>query len=591
MAYRFDYGNRLREVTGKEAYQYDAHGRRTLASADAGQIRSMYGQDGVLRYQHDQRQAKAIDYVQLNGSLVGRRKVDIAPAALVVSAPGYSANGNYTVQWQALTGAQQYEVQEGFGGQWQGLYQGSGLSVAVSGKSSGSYRYRGRACNGSLCGNWGAEAITQVDVGPVGTPVLSAPASGINGNYTLNWADVQGAAKYVLETFDGSAWTVLSDSTATSFAVAGKPAGSYRYRLKACNPQGCTAYSAEVVVVALYAPAATSVSVPATSYNGSFTLTVAAAAQASSYRIEQQTNGGAWAEINRISSTQLAITGRAAGTYGYRAFACNDAGCSGASGTATIVVTLPPTGTPTISLPTTSYSSTVSLSWSAVGVTTYYQLYEQANGGGYTFVYSGPVNSAALGGRGPAQWDYRVRGCNDAGCGPFSPVASVRVIGPPGQPGISVPPTAGVGAAYSAVVGQVADATGYQIDESADGANWTLIAYDRTATVTKFSDGTFYYRGRACNPAGCSASSGVGQIVVSGAPPVPTGLRFTRNTTTQCEVTWTVSAGASYYQIRSGSGLIDTTSGSVYSYDERCRRPYTVRACNAQACSAWSTGL
>ncbi len=591
VAYRFDYGNRLREVTGKEAYQYDAHGRRTLASADAGQIRSMYGQDGVLRYQHDQRQAKAIDYVQLNGSLVGRRKVDIAPAALVVSAPGYSANGNYTVQWQALTGAQQYEVQEGVGGQWQGLYQGSGLSVAVSGKSSGSYRYRGRACNGSLCGNWGAEAITQVDVGPVGTPVLSAPASGINGNYTLNWADVQGAANYVLETFDGSAWTVLSDSTATSFAVAGKPAGSYRYRLKACNPQGCTAYSAEVVVVALYAPAATSVSVPATSYNGNFTLTVGAAAQASSYRIEQQTNGGTWAEINRISSTQLAITGRAAGTYGYRAFACNDAGCSGASGTATIVVTLPPTGTTTISLGGTSYSTTLSMSWGGIAAATHYEVVERANGGGWTTVYASAPTSLTLGGRGAAQWDYQVRGCNVGGCGPWSAVASVRVIGPPGQPGISVPPTAGVGAAYSVVVGQVADATGYQIDESADGANWTLIAYDRTATVTKGSGGTFYYRGRACNPAGCSASSGVGQIVVSGAPPVPTGLRFTRNTTTQCEVTWTVSAGASYYQIRSGSGLIDTTSGSVYSYDERCRRPYTVRACNAQACSAWSTGL
>ncbi|RRT95071.1 hypothetical protein, partial [Stenotrophomonas sp. 278] len=176
-----------------------------------------------------------------------------------------------------------------------------------------------------------------------------------------------------------------------------------------------------------------------------------------------------------------------------------------------------------------------------------YEVVERANGGGWSTVYASAPTSLTLGGRGAAQWDYQVRGCNVGGCGPWSAVASVRVIGPPGQPGISVPPTAGVGAAYSVAVGQVADATGYQIDESADGANWTLIAYDRTATVTKGSGGTFYYRGRACNPAGCSASSGVGQIVVSGAPPVPTGLRFTRNTTTQCEVTWTVSAGASYY--------------------------------------------
>lgn len=591
IAYRFDFGNRLREVTGKEAYQYDAHGRRTLAKTDAGEIRSMYGQDGVLRYQHDQRQAKAIDYVQLNGSLVGRRKVDIAPAALVVSAPGYSADGSYTVQWQALAGAQQYEVQEGIGGQWQSLYQGSALSVAVSGKGSGIYRYRGRACNGALCGNWGADAITQVDLGPQGTPVLTAPASGINGNYTLSWGNVQGAANYVLEVFDGSAWTVLADSASTSFAVTGKPAGSYRYRVKACNPEGCTAYSAESVVVALYSPAVTSVSVPATSYNGSFTVTVSAVAQAASYRIEQQLNGGAWAEINRISATQLAITGRAAGTYGYRAFACNDAGCSGASGTATIVVTLPPTGTPAISLPATSYSSTISMSWSAVGATTYYQLYEQANGGGYTFVYSGPVSSASLGGRGPAQWDYRARGCNDAGCGPFSPVASVRVIGPPGQPAMYAPASAGIGAAYTISLSVVGESTGYQIDESTDGANWTLISYDRNVSLTKGASGTFYYRGRACNPAGCGANSGVAQVIIAGAPPVPTGLRITRSTNTQCIVAWDLVSGASHYEIRSGTGWIETAGGTSYSYDDRCSRPYSVRSCNATACSAWSSGL
>jgi hypothetical protein len=41
-----------------------------------------HGQDGVLRYQHDQRQAKGFDYIQLNGSLVAKRAVDIAPAAI-----------------------------------------------------------------------------------------------------------------------------------------------------------------------------------------------------------------------------------------------------------------------------------------------------------------------------------------------------------------------------------------------------------------------------------------------------------------------------------------------------------------------------
>ncbi|KLD73036.1 hypothetical protein Y886_40170, partial [Xanthomonas hyacinthi DSM 19077] len=68
--YVFDYGNRLREATGKETYRYDGYGRRTLARQSAGTIGSMYDQAGALRYQKNQRQAKATDYITLGGSLV-----------------------------------------------------------------------------------------------------------------------------------------------------------------------------------------------------------------------------------------------------------------------------------------------------------------------------------------------------------------------------------------------------------------------------------------------------------------------------------------------------------------------------------------
>jgi hypothetical protein len=588
--FQFDFGNRLRVVTGKEAYQYDAHGRRTLANAQNGTIRSFYGQDGVLRYQQDQRNAEAIDYVHLNGSLVGKRAVDIAPAALVVSAPGYSGVGSYTVAWQALTGGQRYEIEESTAGQWTSIYAGSALSVLVNGKGTGTYRYRGRACNDAGCGAWGLEAVTQVEVPPQGTPALTVPASAVNGNYTVTWTVVQGASRYVLEEVVAGSWAALADTSATSFPVAGKPSGSYRYRVKACNPQGCSAYSPEAAVVSVQAPGAPSLSAPPASYDGAYTLYYSAMPQATTYRVEQQVNGGAWGEIDRTSATQLTLTGRTSGTYSHRVYACNEAGCSGASGVATTVVTLPPATAPVVSLPATSYSSTTSVSWSAVASATYYRLVERLNGGGWSLVLENGATSASLGGRWPGQWDYQVQACNVGGCGPWSALASMRLIGPPGVPAISVPATAGVGAAYVVAVGQVADATGYQIDESTDGANWTLIANGSSSTLTKGVGGTFYYRGRGCNPAGCGPSSSAGQIAVSGAPPVPTGLRITKSTTTQCEVMWNISAGATYYQLRS-SGMTETTNAVAVSFDDRCRRPYSVRACNAQACSEWSTGL
>ncbi|MCI4569370.1 RHS repeat-associated core domain-containing protein [Lysobacter sp. CFH 32150] len=74
--YTFDFGNRLRAAPGLESYRYDGHGRRVLAwaNASAQNILSMYGQDGVLRYQRDDRKVKVYNYIYLGGSLVATRE-------------------------------------------------------------------------------------------------------------------------------------------------------------------------------------------------------------------------------------------------------------------------------------------------------------------------------------------------------------------------------------------------------------------------------------------------------------------------------------------------------------------------------------
>lgn len=587
--FRFDYGNRLREVSSEERYQYDAYGRRILSDAENGTIRSMYGQDGVLRYQHDQRQAKAFDYVTLNGSLVAKRAVDIVPGALVVSAPGYSNEGSFKIQWKAVPGAQRYEIQEASGADWVGRYQGTDLSTSISGRVSGSYRFRGRVCTVAGCGAWSAEVVVQVERPPQGAPVLNAPATGLNGSYAVSWSEVSGAASYTLEELVGSTWTQRYSGSQRSLSVTGKASGSYRYRAKACNPQGCGAYSAEATVVVLLPPGKPTLTVPVTSYNGSYAVSISTVPQATTYRLEQQVNSGTWTELTRTSTTSIALSGRAAGRYGYRASACNEAGCGAVSAVASTQVTLPPTTTASISLGGTSYSSTVSMSWGAVAAATRYQLTERANGAAFAQVYEGAATSASRAGRGPAQWDYQVRGCNAAGCGPWSAIAGVRVIGPPAAPGISVPGTAGVGVGYTVSTNEAANATGYELDESSDGANWGLVSRERSFSTSKGAGGTWSYRARACNPAGCSGSSAVGQIVISSAPPVPTGVRITIRTSTQCQVMWGGSSGATYYDVlEDRTGMTYRTNTISWETDTRCGGQYKVRACNTQACSAWS---
>lgn len=422
---------------------------------------------------------------------------------------------------------------------------------------------------------------------PPVAPVLNAPAYGLGGSFAVEWNGVSGADSYQLQGMESGAWNAVYEGSGTRFDVAGKPAGAYSYRIRACNPSGCGGYSGEVSVIVVHVPAAPVVSVPQASYDGSYVLTIAAVGNATSYRVEQQMNDGAWIELLRTNDTNVPLSGRASARYSYRVAACNLAGCGAMGGTVSALVTLPPSVAPAISLAPASYSSSYELAWTPVAAATRYELVEQVNGGEFSWVYSEAATSTARSGRGPAQWGYMVRGCNIGGCGPWSAVAQIRVIGPPVAPSISLPATGGIGATYNVTLGEVADATGYQLEESGDGVNWGVVSGARTWSTAKAAGGTYYYRGRGCNPAGCGASSNVGQIVISSAP-VPVNVRVTVRKPQMCEVEWTPSAGATRYQIRGGSGPVFTVYSNSWSLDARCSGSYTVRACNDQACSAWS---
>src|SRR5690606_18802740 len=88
-AYEFDWGNRLRAVTGKEdSYHYDGHGRRALSFRRANGsnwLRSVYALDGRLLFQQDQGTATRKTYVYLGGSLIAERSLPNTGAATPAS--------------------------------------------------------------------------------------------------------------------------------------------------------------------------------------------------------------------------------------------------------------------------------------------------------------------------------------------------------------------------------------------------------------------------------------------------------------------------------------------------------------------------
>lgn len=534
-AFRFDLGNRLREAVGKETYRYDGHGRRTEAMhKDLGAIRSMYGQDGVLRYQHNEREAKAFEYIALNGSLVAKVSDVATPAVPVVSVPGFSTNGSYTVSWNAVTGATSFDLEESRdGAAWRHIYSGSDRSRNLSERSNVSYTYRARARNSAGHGAWSVPVTIFVQRPPVAPRSIFVPHSGPNGHYVVSWQppmvmagsdggepqSYTGISTYTLEEqYNGGAWTVVYENGADlSKPFWGKWPGSHAYRVKACNPYGCSGYVlADNPVMVVYPPAAPSLNAPSDSYNGSFSVTWTASSGATHYQLDENYNGGAWTQVESTTNTGAWFSARPAGRYGYGVRACNTAGCSPTSATAAVTVTLPP-GPTTVVAPASNFTGGYSISWGAVAHATYYRLEEVQAGGAWHEIYAGGALGIGVAARPDGTHHYRARACNAAGCSAYSGAAATMVSFPPPTP--PAPSSAMHVVFYDDIPRHGSCWVGINSAPRATYYNLRISGYQtfyvgpQTSTMTGF--GTNYcassHQVQACNAAGCSEWSAPSQ--------------------------------------------------------------------------------
>lgn len=347
-------------------------------------------------------------------------------------------------------------------------------------------------------------------------------------------------------------------------------------------------------------PAASAVvSVPTTALNGNYSVTWTAVTGAATYRLQEQIGSGAWATVQETAARSWAVSGKATGSYGYRVYACNPAGCGAVSATARTTVLYPPASAPGISAPGQSLGGAYTVSWNALAATTRYGLEESVNGGGWTMVASITGTSQAFSGKGTGTYAYRVRGGNDAGWGAYSGTATVSVIQPPGAPGLSGPASTGNGSATLSWNG-VAMAANYVLEQSVNGGGWGVVQNDGCTQSTRNGLGfaTYTYRVKACNAAGCSGYSN-NVAVVSNPPPgtpaitksVKVQWKVNRATKIRCEVEWTAMQGASSYEFQAYGGVTQyngpltsiKADGAAY-----CAASHIIRACNANGCSAWS---
>lgn len=511
-AFAFDYGNRLRAAGTAESYEYDAHGRRVKAGASGkGAIYSFYDNGGVLRFQRNERTGKQTDYLYLSGSLVSQVHGEAAPSVPALSAPGYITQGSVNLTWSPAGGANRYELQRALAGTWSTVFDGAAQSFTSTGLVTGTYQFRVRGCR-AVCGGWSNVASVAVALAPSTVPTLNVPATAFNGSYNVAWSAASGAERYELEeSANGGAWVQVHNAIGQSKAFSGKAGGSYNYRVRACNPVGCTGYSATAAVTVVYPPAtAPGLSAPARAAPGSIGIGWNGVAGATRYTLQESSNGGGWVTLFDGNAGSYATAARGVGNYGYRVAACNGAGCGPWSATSTVAVIGPPTIEPVISAPGLVNVPQYSLSWSVPANSESFVLEESANGGGWTVVHNGGGNSFGAS-RGNGSYAYRVRACNFAGCSPYSGIASVSVVLPPAATQIYVaewlstrkaPYQVQCSVGWRAVPG----ATEYQLEPSGAGRR----LYTGPKTYVQSNGGTYcasLYIVRACNAGGCSAWS------------------------------------------------------------------------------------
>ncbi|TBR39411.1 MULTISPECIES: RHS repeat protein [Dyella] len=357
--------------------------------------------------------------------------VTLAPNGTpTLTAPGGSINGAYTIGWSTVSAATNYTLQESFnGGAWTQVQANGNTSWAASGKGNGSYAYRVQACNVAGCGLWSSTGATTVLLPPPAPTSVTAPVTAY-GAFTVSWAAAPTATAYqVYQSFNGGAKALVYNGSAMSLTVAPSSSGTYGYSVYAANASGSSATSREsgnVVTVTLAPTLAPSISVPANSINGSYTVNWSGVSGATSYTLQEQFNGGAWGNVQANGSTSWGASGKGTGIYGYRIQACNVGGCGPWSSVGTTAVLLPPI-TPTglaVTVSGTVDKPVVHLSWNASANATTYNLEETHPQDGVFILYSGPNTSAGMLTYANGQVRFRVQACNSSGCSAWSAYAS-----------------------------------------------------------------------------------------------------------------------------------------------------------------------
>jgi len=539
-----------------------------------------------------------------------------------ITAPTTSSSGSYTITWGTSSGdVKNYILEESKnGGSYVSVGTVTTTSKALSGKGSGSYRYRVKACGFTIgCSSYQTETYDSVvRIKPV-TPGTANPTTSTDTNsVTVSWSSVTNATYYNIQRRNnGGSWsTAASNVSGTSKSLSGFSNGNWDFRIQACNEfsWSCSAYGADGSSVNWRAiPGTPAAPNPSTSTDtDSVTVTWSTVSNATYYNIQRRNNSGSWTTAaTSVTGTSKSLSGFSDGSWDFRIQACNTYSwaCSSYSTDGSSVTWRVKPGTPAAANPTTSTdTNNVTVSWSTVTNATYYDIQKRLNGGSWTTASTGATGtSKSISGLTDGSWDFRIRACNGyswacSGYGVDGSSVTWRAV--PAIPAAANPTTSTDTDSVTVSWSAVSSATYYDIQKRVNGGSWTTAATSVSGTsksLSGFTDGSWDFRIRACNTHSWACSSyGVHGSSVNWRtkPATPATANPTTSTDTDSvTVSWSAVSNATYYDIqrRLNSGSWNTVASSVTGTSTSLSGfsdgswDFRIRACNGYswACSSY----
>lgn len=275
------------------------------------------------------------------------------------------------------------------------------------------------------CGNYiylnGTEVSFAPNVPETPTPPRAVSTSD-TGYFRVSWSSELETTYYILQRqVDGGVWGDIFSGTVLFKDQEELENGTYRYRLKACNQEGCSSPSTEKPVIVSKpspsAPGNLSASINKSTERLALSWTKSISSD-DHFEVRSRVDNGAWI-VNTIGANSYFYDITHGQNWDFEVRHCVDLDVTYACGEYAIlldgIIDLRPDQT-SINLPGHNNSANYAVNWTEADGAEIYKLDRKLGGAEWQQIYSGSDNQYSEIELEAGEYQYRVQTCNSYGC-------------------------------------------------------------------------------------------------------------------------------------------------------------------------------